>query len=223
MILDPMAADITSFLQRLDSQLEQLIRSWDIYSVLILIVFVSYLFYPVFFTPEPDIHPLLLARQSSASPVRHPGESATHRSQEIPYGYPLKTGLNVKDPGAPRWSGGRDGDLRDVWRKALAGPTDSEGKSDGAPGQMLSVLGSEEVIEFSFEKLTSELNAVGQHIQKHGGKRVAIYLTNSVEFFASLFGMSDVFLPTLDQSDNGNSGCLLRPDPYLGPKGSKSR
>ena len=184
-----MATNPSSFLQQLDSQLEKLIKSWDIYSVAILVVLISYLLYPIFFTPEPDVHPLLLARQSTASPVRQPGESAIYRAQDVPHGYPLKSGLNVKDPGAPKWSGGKDGDLRDVWKKALSGPTDNDGKPAGAPGKILSVLGKEEVIEFSFEKLTSEIIAVGQHVQKHGGKRVAIYLTNSVEFFVSLFGM----------------------------------
>lgn len=178
-----------NILQRLDSQLEHILKGWDLYTTVLLLVVVTYLLYPLFFTPEPDVHPMLLARQSTASPVRQPGESATFRCLETPHGYPLKTGLNVKDPGAPKWTSGRDGDLRDVWKRALSGPVDNNGKPAGEPGKVLSVLGKEEVIEFSFEKMTAEVNAVGQHLKGHGGSRVAIYLPNSVELLVSLFGM----------------------------------
>lgn len=183
-----MATDGSLF-QQLDSQLEQVLKGWDIYTTLILLVLVTYLIYPVFFTPDPDVHPMLLARQATASPVRQPGESATFRALETPYGYPLKTGLNVKDPGAPKWTSGRDGDLRDVWKRAITGPVDNEGKPVDKPGRILTVLGKEEIIDHSFGKLTTELNAVGRHIQSHGGSRVAIYLPNSVELLLSLFGI----------------------------------
>ena len=183
-----MAADISSALQQLDAQIEQAIRGWNIYSTIISIVFICYLFYPLFFTPDPDVHPMLLARQATASQVRQPGESAIFRSLETPHSYPLKTGLNVKDPGAPRWSSGRDGDLRDVWKKALLEPVDADGKPNGAKGKISTVLGREEVIDHSFEKLTAEINAIGQHLTKHGGRRIAIYLPNSVELLVTLFG-----------------------------------
>lgn len=191
-----MATD-SNLLQRLDSQLEHVLKGWDIYTTILLLVLVTYLLYPLFFTPEPDVHPMLLARQSSASPVRQPGESATFRCLETPYGYPLKTGLNVKDPEAPKWTSGRDGDLRDVWKRAMLGPMGSDGKPTGKPGKVVTVLGKEEVIEYSFEKLTAELNAVGQHMRGHGGSRVAIYLSNSVELLVTLFGMLSESLPAL--------------------------
>lgn len=191
-----MATDISLF-QRLDSQLEHVLKGWDIYSTILILVLVTYLLYPLFFTPEPDTHPILLGRQSSASPVRQPGESATFRCLETPYGYPLKTGLNVKDPEAPKWTSGRDGDLRDVWKRAMSGPVGSDGKPTGKTGKVVSVLGKEEVIEYSFEKLTAELNAVGQHIQSYGGSRVAIYLPNSVEWLVTLFGMHPESLSAL--------------------------
>lgn len=94
----------------------------------------------------------------------------------------------MKDPGAPKWSGGKDGDLRDVWKRASTGPVDGDGKAEGETGKVLTVLGKEEVIENSFEKLTAEINAVGQHIRSREHSRVAIYLPNSVEFLVSLFG-----------------------------------
>lgn len=54
---------------------------------------------------------------------------------------PLNAGLNIKDAGVPKFSRGRDGDLRDIWRKAATGG------DAGATGRLLTVLGSENVIE----------------------------------------------------------------------------
>lgn len=181
-------ADGGTFLQQLDSQLEQLFSTWSIYTTIISISLVAYLLYPVFFSPEPDTHPLLIARQANASPVRQPGESAIFRSLETPYGYPLRSGLNVKDPGAPKWTGGRDGDLRDVWKQAVSGPVDADGKSSGTPGRVLTILGKEEIIAFDFIKLTREINAIGKLVNNSAGSRVAIYLPNSVEFIVTFFG-----------------------------------
>ena len=183
-----MASQSTSILQQVDSHLEQILAGWNIYTTIICLIFGLYLIYPLFYYADPDIHPLLLARQSSASPVRQPGESSTFRSLETPYGYPLKTGLNVKDSGAPKWTSGKDGDLRDVWKRAVSGPADSDGKPTSEPGKVLTVLGKEEVVEHSFAKLTGEINAIGQHVRVHRQGRVAIYLPNSVELLVTLFG-----------------------------------
>lgn len=181
-------ADGGTFLQQLDSQLEQLFSTWSIYTTIISISLVAYLLYPVFFSPEPDTHPLLIARQANASPVRQPGESAIFRSSETPYGYPLRSGLNVKDPGAPKWTSGRDGDIRDVWKQAVSGPVDADGKSSGTPGRVLTILGREEIIAFDFFKLTRDINAIGKLVNNSAGSRVAIYLPNSVEFIVTFFG-----------------------------------
>ena len=181
-------AGSASLLQQLDSQLEQLFAGWNIYTTIICLGLITYLVYPLFFTPEPDTHPFLLARQSSTSPVRQPGESAIYRSLDTPYGYPLKTGLNVKDPGAPKWTSGRDGDLRDVWRQALKGPTGEDGNPSGVSGKVLTILGREEVIEYGFPQLTKEINAIGEYVTANNGARVAIYLPNSVEFLVTFFG-----------------------------------
>lgn len=191
-------ADGSTLLQQLDSQLEKLLTDWTIYTTIIFLSLVAYLVYPLFFSPEPDTHPLLLARQATASFVRQPGESAVFRSLESPQGYPLRSGLNVKDPGAPKWSSGRDGDIRDVWKQAIAGPVDADGKSTGAAGKILTVLGKEEVVEFGLAKLTREINSVGEFVKNHAGSRVAIYLPNSVEFLVTFFGKQSfrVFLPS---------------------------
>jgi hypothetical protein len=181
-------ADSGSLLRQLDSQLEQLFAGWNIYTTLICLGLVTYLIYPLFFTPEPDTHPLLLARQSSTSHVRQPGKSAIYRALETPHGYPLRTGLNVKDPGAQKWTSGRDGDLRDVWRQALKGPIEQDGNTAGGPGKLLTVLGREEVVNYGFDQLTKEINAIGEYIVAHRGARVAIYLSNSVELLVTFFG-----------------------------------
>lgn len=193
-------ADSASILQRLDGQLEALFADWSIYTTLICGILFLYLTYPLFFYKEPDIHPFLLARQASASYVRQPGESAIYRSLETPHGYPLRSGLNVKDPGAPRWTSGRDGDLRDIWKQALKGAVDTEGNSTGARGKIISVLGREEVIDHDFETLTKDLVAIGQHLKSHGGRRAAICLPNSAELvtaiFASVFyNVTPILLP----------------------------
>jgi hypothetical protein len=84
---------------------------------------------------------MLLARQAVPSTVRNEGESAVYRSQAAPHGMPLNSGLNVKDTGVSKWSRGRDGDLRDIWRKVV------EGGENGAKGRLLTVLGSQKVNE----------------------------------------------------------------------------
>ncbi|KAL8684912.1 MAG: hypothetical protein Q9224_006068, partial [Gallowayella concinna] len=178
--------------------LEQLFAGWSIYTTLLCIGFVTYLLYPVFFTRDPDTHPLLLARQSSPSYVRQPGESATYRSLETPQGYPLKSGLNVKEPGAQRWAAGKDGDLRDVWRKAIQGPTGDDGKANGEPGKIFTVMGKDGVTEHDLQDITKEINAVGEYLSQHAATRVAIYLPNSMEFLVTLFASAFYnFIPIL--------------------------
>ena len=178
--------------QQIHNHFEGGLVEWNIYTTLLATILVCYAVYPALFSPEPDIHPLLLARQSAPSRVRQPGESAVFRSLDTPHSYPLRTGLNVKDPGQPKWTAGRDGDLRDIWKRAASGPVDGDGKPTGqGAGKVSVVLGKEEVIAYDFKKLTAEVNAVGKHLQMNGGKRVAIYLSNSVEFLVTLFGMSE--------------------------------
>lgn len=176
-----------SILQQLDAQLDRLFAGWNIYTTLLSIGIATYLLYPVFFSTEPDTHAFFLVRQSSPSHVRHPRESAVYRSLETPHSLSLKSGLDVRDPGAPRWAGGRDGDLRDVWKKALQGPTKDDGAPAGEPGSIFTVLGKEEIVKHRLVDLTKEMNAVGEYLSQHGGSRVAIYLPNSAELLVTLF------------------------------------
>ncbi|GAM83891.1 hypothetical protein ANO11243_018810 [Dothideomycetidae sp. 11243] len=184
---------MASFAEQLDAQLATFFSTWNVYTTVIAIALAAYVIYPLIFLEEPDTHPLLLARQARSAPVRQPGESAVYRSVESTYGYPLRSGLNVKDADAPRWSQGRDGDLRDVWRSAVAGAKES-GKS-----LITTVYGKDEPQDHSVGEVSKSINVIGAHLQK-SGKKVAIYLPNCVEylstvFAASFYGLSIVLLP----------------------------
>ena len=179
-----------SLVGQLDAKLSEFLAGWDIYSTLIVTTLCLILVYPLFFSKDPDTHPLLLARQANISPVRQIGESAVYRALEIPYGYPLRTGLNVRDPSAPKWSAGRDGDLRDIWRQAVRGPVRDDGSPTGDLAKVMIVLGREKVIGYNLDEVSQEMNIIGQFVKENGGKRVVIALSNSVEFIAAVFGES---------------------------------
>ena len=149
------------------------------------------LIYPLVTAKDPDVHPFLLARQATAAPIRNSGESAVLRALDVPHGYPLKSGLGVKDEGAPKWSPGRRGDLRDVWRQACRGPAKEggEGGFDGSKlGKILTVLGREKVVVHESSEVTEEINAVGAWIKKENVSKVAVCSSNSVELLVLVFG-----------------------------------
>ena len=170
--------------------------SWNATSTILLILVLGYLLYPVFAGDEPDIHPFLLARQAQPSPIRQNGQSPVYRAVEIPYGYPLRGGLGVKDHGSPKWTSGRDGDLRDIWRRAVRGHFKDENSTTGEQGKIITVLGREKVIEHNLNEMTRDINAIGSHLQKLGAKKVGICLSNSVELLQSLFGTTICYFGT---------------------------
>ena len=171
-------------IESLDQRLSSLLADWGILTTLLALIIAAFVAYPILYPNEPDTHPLLLARQSSVNPVRSKNESALYRSPEVPHGYPLKTGLNVKDEGAARWSPGKDGDMRDIWRVAR------RGGEKGEKGLIMTVLGKEEIIEHDIEALSKEIEIIGKHLKEKGVKNVAIYLPNSIEFLLTMFGRS---------------------------------
>lgn len=172
---------------KLDAMLADLLADWNIYTSVFAGVLVLFALYSMLSSKDPDIHPFLLARQSTAAPVRQPGESATYRSLETPHGFPLRLGLNVKDPGAPKWTGGRRGDLRDIWKTAVRGSLNEDGSVAGKQGKIHTALGRN-TVEHSLDQVTQEINVIGQRLQKPGVKTVAVCLTNSVELLAAIFG-----------------------------------
>lgn len=129
-----------------DAAITNLVGQWNIYSTGLATLFVLLVSYRAFSARDPDVHPMLLARQAVPSPVRQEGESAIYRSQLSPHGMPLRSGLNVRDAGVSKWSPGRDGDLRDVWRRTALGD------ESGAKGRILTVLGSQNMIEHKLGK-----------------------------------------------------------------------
>lgn len=182
---------------KIDAAIGEFFASWNLFSTLLATVVILILIVPLLTGREPDAHPFLLARQAQASPIRHPGQSAVYRSTDLPYGYPLRTGLGVKDPRAPKWTSGRDGDLRDIWRQAVNGPKKEDGSSAGPPGKILTALGTEKVIEHDLKGLTLDINVIGKYIQESGGEKVAVCLSNSVELLCTVFGKFHMTICTL--------------------------
>ncbi|KAJ5134906.1 hypothetical protein N7448_000074 [Penicillium atrosanguineum] len=178
--------DQPSLLRQLDAVLDSLVADWNIYTTIVAGIIAVFFVYSVISSKDPDVHPFLLARQSTGSPIRQPGESATYRSLETPHGFPLRLGLNVKDPGAPKWTAGRRGDLRDVWKAALRGSLNPDGTVAGQQGKIYTVLGKQ-AVEHSLSKVTQEINVIGRHLRESDVKTVAICLTDSVELLAAIF------------------------------------
>lgn len=183
-----MMAGQTSLLEQLDAALTGILADWNAYTTVFAGIIAAFVVYSVVAAKDPDVHPFLLARQSTASPIRQTGESATYRSLESPHGFPLRLGLNVKDPGAPKWTAGRRGDLRDIWKAAVRGALYTDGTVSGKQGKIYTVLGKQ-AVEHTLSQVTKEINVVGGHLQKAGVKTVAVCLTDSVELLAAIFGM----------------------------------
>ena len=175
-------------LERLDSQLERFLSDWNVWSTILVFILLALIVYPLLASAEADTHPFLLSRQATYAPVRQSGESAIYRSHEVPHGFPLKSGLNVKDRGASKWAPGRNGDIRDIWRKAASGPTGENGEPEGEPGRLMTVFGRMDVEQHDFTTLSKQINSFGTYAKKHGGGTVAINLPNSIELLVSLFG-----------------------------------
>ena len=179
--------DATGPLAQLDAALGDLLADWNVYSTALATALVAYAGYNVFFAKDPDAHPYMLARQAIEAQIRQPGESATFRAPDVPHGYSLKTGLNVRDAGTPKWTAGRNGDLRDVWRAAVRGTVNDDGTPSGKQGKIYTVLGKK-AVERKVEDISQEINVIGQYICDKKAQSVAICLSDSVEFLALIFG-----------------------------------
>lgn len=142
-----------NLLLKIDEGITGLFATWDIYTTCLAGLLVGFLVYRITTTRDPDSHPMLLARQAQQSFTRYEGQSAVYRSPSVPHGMPLNTGLNVKDPGANKWARGRDGDIRDIWRKVISGPTDHEGNTKNERGSIFTVLGTDQILEHDLGQL----------------------------------------------------------------------
>lgn len=130
----------------LDESITGVLSDWNLYSTLIITIIIGFFAYTVITSRDPDTHPMLLARQSQASPVRQEGQSAVFRNHTCPHGISLNSGLNIKDPGESRWASGRNGDLRDIWRKAVTGAVGSDEKATGEIGNLMTIYGSDKLV-----------------------------------------------------------------------------
>lgn len=182
------SAIMASWIEFLDAQLDELFRGWNTLTSVIALLLLLYVVYPIVTARDPDTHPFLLSRQANASAVRKPGESAVYRSVEVPQGYPLKSGLNVKDPGAGKWASGRDGDVRDIWRQAVKGQRNDNGDRVGAEATIVTLRGADKPIETDLSTVSRHINIIGSYIKAKGATCVGIYLPNSVELLAAVFG-----------------------------------
>ncbi len=208
---------MASTLQRLDAYLATLLSDWGLATTFIAVALVALVAYPIIYPDEPDTHPLLLARQSSAAPIRNKNESAAYRSPETPYGTNLRSGLNVKDVGAPRWAGGKDGDLRDVWREVQRGGQQGEDGKEVPRGLIMTVLGRDEVVEHDVSDISKEIGILGRHWKAAGVTKVAIYLPNSVEYLSAIFGELLVIRFVISYADRILSMCVPRPHTNIVP------
>lgn len=137
---------LDNMMLKLDETVTGIVGEWDMVTTTIAAVLISFFAYQVFTFRDPDAHPMLLARQAQASPVRQQGESAVFRSHSAPHGVPLNSGLQIKDHGDSKWARGKDGDLRDVWRRVITGALDRDGKETGEIGTIETVLGTDKII-----------------------------------------------------------------------------
>ncbi|PVI04339.1 hypothetical protein DM02DRAFT_611596 [Periconia macrospinosa] len=186
-------------IDQIDGLIAELLAGSNVYTYGLVAAIVGWIGWTIFDIQDADTHPLLLARQAQASYVRQPRESAIFRSPETPHGYALRTGLGVKPAGAPMYTAGRDGDLRDIWRRVTGEIPLERGQSSSGTAKIMSVFGKD-ITDHSIADLTKEINAIGKHLQDHGAKRVAIYLPNGVDFLLALFagafyGFSPVLIP----------------------------
>ena len=134
---------LDSVLVGLDEGVTGLFGQWNGYTTAMVTFIVAVVSYRVVTGKDPDTHPMLLARQAQAAPVRQVGESPVYRCHTAPHGMPLNAGLNVKDTGASKWTKGRNGDLRDVWRRAALGAPDEDGKPSVGKGRLLTIHGAQ--------------------------------------------------------------------------------
>ena len=187
---------MANILELADEKLAELFSQWNIYTIILALAVCAVIGHTILTATEPDIHPMILMRQSSAGRVRHPGESAVYRSPEVPEGMPLRSGLGVKLPTDPMYSSGRDGDLRYIWRRVTGEiPLPSiRGASQPTPKkqEILTVFGRQDIQSHDIDELNMEIAVIGEYLHKHGSKRVAIYLPNSVEFLSTVFGMESL-------------------------------
>jgi acyl-coenzyme A synthetase/AMP-(fatty) acid ligase len=98
------------------------------------------------------------------------------------------------------YSAGKDGDLRDIWRRVTGEIPLERGATSSGTATIMTVYGKEGVSEHKIDGISKEIAIIGKHLKDQGAKRVAIYLPNSIEFLAALFagafyGFTPILIP----------------------------
>jgi acyl-CoA synthetase (AMP-forming)/AMP-acid ligase II len=98
------------------------------------------------------------------------------------------------------YSAGKDGDLRDIWRRVTGEIPLEKGSDSSKAGKILTVMGKEEIVDHKIEDITAEIKVIGKYLSDRGAKRVAVYLPNSLEFLAAVFagafyGFTPILIP----------------------------
>ncbi|KAF2673080.1 hypothetical protein BT63DRAFT_368388 [Microthyrium microscopicum] len=195
---------MANIFEQADDALASLFSQWDIYTIILTLTITGFVAHSFLTATEPDIHPMILSRQSYADRVRNPGESAVYRSMDAPHGTSLRTGLAVRLPTDKPYSAGRDGDLRYIWMAATGKiqPPKSRAttQAEFKPGKITTVLGREQLVDHNIQETDKEVMVLGNHLTHQGRKRVAVYLPNSIEFLSSIFacsfyGLSVILIP----------------------------
>jgi acyl-CoA synthetase (AMP-forming)/AMP-acid ligase II len=98
------------------------------------------------------------------------------------------------------YSAGKDGDLRDIWRRITGEIPLEKGATSSGTATIMTVFGKQEISEHKIETVTKEIAIIGKHLQDRGAKRVAIYQPNSIEFLTALFagafyGFTPILIP----------------------------
>lgn len=98
------------------------------------------------------------------------------------------------------YSAGKDGDLRDIWKRVIGEIPLEKGLTSSGTAKLMTVFGTEAVSEHQVGDVSKEIAIVGRHLKAHGAQRVAVYLPNSVEFLGALFagafyGFTPILVP----------------------------
>jgi acyl-CoA synthetase (AMP-forming)/AMP-acid ligase II len=98
------------------------------------------------------------------------------------------------------YSAGKDGDLRDIWRRVIGEIPLEKGASSSGTAKIMTVHGKDGVDEHKVNYVTMEIAVIGKHLQDRDAKRVAIYLPNNLEFLSTLFaaafyGFTPILIP----------------------------
>ena len=191
-----------SLAESLDAAIASFFASHNPVTYLLLGILTVILVYPLITAADPDVHPFLLARQASAAPIRNQKESPVYRALDVPHGYPLRSALGVKDIGAPKWTSGRRGDLRDVLARAVSGPLNAAADAHDASkvGKVWTLTGKDTQTPTEMKEVMRIVNAFGSFAQTRVSKdsKVAVCLSNSIELLACIFGKSLFAKPNAD-------------------------